>query len=109
MRCPLRPWLAVTLFSISVTSAVLGDCQCSRPQKGETTHWGGNMSVVVAYEKPYRQVHGVVRLKSDEGPPMKGALIEIFTHPEYLLRDSSNGNKDKPKQRRIAACRTGAD
>ena len=66
------------------------------------------MSVVVVDEKHYRQIRGVVRIELSE-EPIKGALVEIFTHPEQLLQNPSSGNEVKLKQRRIAACRTGVD
>src|SRR5580704_15674929 len=100
----LNSCFAVILCSMSITSTLLGDCQCSRPQKGETTHWGGNMRIVVVDEKHYRQIRGVVRIQSDPDPiKEKEALVEIFTRPENLLQDRSTGSKVKSKQRRIAA------
>ena len=42
------------------------------------------------------------------GKPLAGALVEVFTHPEYLLSNDSY-SRGKPEQRRVAACMTGTD
>ena len=72
-------------------------------------HWGGNQRVVVADEIPCKEIRGTVY--EETGQPANGALVEIFTHPEYLLQVRSIGikNEDEPQQRRIATCRTGPD
>ena len=41
--------------------------------------------------------------------PLEGALVEVFTHPEYLLIETPIDKRGRPNQRRVAACRTGAD
>jgi protocatechuate 3,4-dioxygenase beta subunit len=43
-----------------------------------------------------------------DGKPLAGALVEVFTKPEYLLSDKTY-DRGKPEQRRIAACRTNID
>jgi protocatechuate 3,4-dioxygenase beta subunit len=60
---------------------------------------------VVVEAKAYRRLQGrVVRL----GEPVEDALVEIFDKPEYLLSPGSD-SQDRPKQERLAACRTSAD
>jgi len=44
-----------------------------------------------------------------DGRPLEHALVEVFDHPEYLLDQSSSFKRDHPEQKRVAACRTGAD
>ena len=37
----------IIAFLVSVSSSAVGDCKCGRAQKGETTHWGGNMRIEI--------------------------------------------------------------
>jgi hypothetical protein len=102
------PRSVVALVILFVASCSLfGDCSCHKVDKGETTHSGGNMIVVQELKKPYRELRGVVsRL---HGEAAGGALIEVFTNPEYLLRGGLQTPEEKAQQRRITACRVGAD
>ena len=63
--------------------------------------------IVVIEQTPYKYLRGTI--ESSDGRPVDGALVEIFTHPEYLLKDLPNGRQDRPEQRRVAACRTKAN
>jgi protocatechuate 3,4-dioxygenase beta subunit len=85
----------------------MDDCKCNRPERGETTHWGGNQVVVFVEEKSYRKIQGTIEM--NDGRPLENALVEVFDHPEYLLEQSSSFKKDHPEQRKLAVCRTGAD
>jgi len=40
---------------------------------------------------------------------MKDVLVEVFTHPEYLLSEDPLEEREKIHQVRIAACITGAN
>ncbi len=86
---------------------VFSDCRCNPPKDGETTHWVGNMVMVFVEKRPYQTLRGKVVISAD-GKPLGGALVEVFTNPEYLLSDKSY-SRGKPEQRRVAACRAGAD
>ena len=97
---------ALLMFAVSSQPAARG-CRCPRPRGGETTHWIGNLQTVFLERKPYRQLRGTV--VRPDGKPLKGALVEVFTRPEYLLIDEPVSKRGRPKQRRVAACRTGAD
>ncbi len=97
----------VLILSALVAPSLLGDCKCSRPDKGETTHWGGNQVVVFVEEKSHQKMQGTIEMYDRR--PLENALVEIFDHPEYLLDQSSSFKRDHPKQKRLAACRTGAD
>jgi hypothetical protein len=103
----MRKVAALALLAVVSAPSVLGDCQCKHPDKGETTHWGGNEMVVFAEKNPHKQLRGFVQMPS--GQPAEGALVEIFTHPEYLLSNLPNATRDRPEQRRVAACRTGVN
>jgi hypothetical protein len=94
-------------FFVALTPSVLGDCKCHRPEKGETTHWGGNQVVVLVEEKSHRKMEGTIEMSG--GRPLEHALVEIFDHPEYLLDQSSSFKRDHPEQKRLAVCRTAAD
>ena len=63
--------------------------------------------IVVVEHTPYKRLSGTI--ETPDGSPVDGALVEIFTHPEYLLKDDPNGKQDRPEQRRIAICLTKAD
>jgi hypothetical protein len=95
------------LFSVLVAPSVLGDCKCNRPEKGETTHWGGNQVVVSVEEKSYRRLQGTI--EQYDGRPLEHVLVELFDHPEYLLDQSSSSQRNHPEQKRLATCRTTAD
>jgi hypothetical protein len=92
---------------IGLTPFVLGDSKCHRPEKGETTHWGGNQVVVLVEEKSHRKIEGTIEMPG--GRRVEHALVEIFDHPEYLMDQSSSFQGDRPEQKRLAACRTAAD
>ncbi|MHB8609432.1 MAG: carboxypeptidase-like regulatory domain-containing protein [Candidatus Acidiferrales bacterium] len=94
----------VSLFVIALAApCVLDDCKCHRPAAGETTRQGANLFVVQDEEKPYRDLNGIVEMGSAE--PVGDVLVEIFDQPEYLLKAPAKA----PKQKRLAACVTGAD
>jgi hypothetical protein len=102
----LHSKLGLTIaFFVSVLSA-LGDCKCVSVQKGETTHWGGNMRIEIEQKKTVQILRGVVENRET---PIQGALVEVFQNTDYPLQELSNGTQEKPKQNRVAACRTGVD
>jgi hypothetical protein len=94
-----------TIFLLAAISCS-ADCTCRKIEKGETTHWGGNELVIQVEEKSYKEIKGVVL--APDGP-RAGALVEIWTNPEYLLRRGPQTPEEKAKQKRIKACRTGTD
>jgi protocatechuate 3,4-dioxygenase beta subunit len=63
--------------------------------------------VVEVEESPLKEVQGV--LKGEDGAPISNALVEVFTHPEYLLSKLPNDLLDHPEQQRIAVCLTSND
>jgi hypothetical protein len=95
------------LVSLTITSpATLRGCRCAHPVKEETTHWGGNEDVVEIEERR-KQLQGIV--KAEDGSPVSNVLVEVFTHPEYLLSQLPNDRQNGPEQQRVAACLTSAD
>jgi hypothetical protein len=84
---------------ILVVIAAPANCQC-RPTSAQTK-WGGNMKVEMAEPKPVKTIHGVVM---GGGKPMGGVLVEVYDHPESLIRDSTQPVVGK---KRIAGCITG--
>jgi protocatechuate 3,4-dioxygenase beta subunit len=103
----LRKVLTVAVLALINVPSGLSDCKCARPEKGETTHWGGNEMIVVIERAPYKHLRGTI--ESSDGRPVDGALVEIFNHPEYLLNDLPNEKRDRSEQQKLAACRTKAD
>jgi hypothetical protein len=102
----LRKVLALVILAAVVAPSVFSDCKCARAEKGENTHWGGNEMIVIVEKTPHKQLRGLVTLN---GEPAEGALVEIFTHPEYLVSQLPNATRDRAEQQRVAACRTGGD
>ena len=102
MRIPL----SLTVLFFCLTTPLLAQrCRCIQPAPGETTRAGANEEIVMVDKKKYRMLHGVVR--NDE--VLAGVLVEVFDHPEHLLLSYPANEQRKQKQRRIAACVTGAD
>ena len=95
------------ILFMAVTPSLSGDCKCHRPDKGETTHWGGNQVVVFVEEKSYRELQGKVEMF--DGRPVENALVEVFDHPDYLLDRSASNFKEPPEQKRLGVCRTASD
>lgn len=100
--------IAIVILLRCFPSIFSGDeCRCRKPIRGETTHQGGNEEVVFTERVVYQKLRGIVR--DESGNPMSDVLIEVFNHPEYLLYDYAERAAKKTAQRRIAACKTGAD
>jgi Carboxypeptidase regulatory-like domain len=100
--------IAAALMSLILYGVPLAkNCHCPPPKGDERTHWVGNLEMVFVERRSYRQLRGTVR--DPNGNPVKEALIEVFTHPEYLLIDKPIDKRGRSNQRRIAACRTDVD
>jgi protocatechuate 3,4-dioxygenase beta subunit len=105
MKLNMAKLLAVALIiSFQVNAARPGSCKCTAPERGETTHRGGNEIVTFRERKTYKSVRGVVR--DVNGEPVAGVLVEVFDHPEWIALDYP---ASRVEQRRIAACKTGTD
>lgn len=99
--------LGVFLFACAlVAPSLLGDCRCHRPEKDDKTRGGANEFVLDVPKETYRTLEGIVVGPAD-GRSIENALVEVFDHPEYLLSEDPFG--EHPEQKRVAACRTGAD
>ena len=90
-----------------MNASALEKCKCSPPGADETTHWGGNQAIVIKESKIYSSFRGVVQ--DATGKPFLNVLVEVFDHPDHLLLEHPLNEKEKAKQRRIAACKTGDD
>jgi hypothetical protein len=100
------PSLALVLIS-PVNIMATDDCKCVSAAPSETTRWGGNREMVVIEEQEtYRAMRGEVIDWS--GAKIPNVLVEVFDHPEGLLLDYPQRKEAQLKQRRIAACKTGA-
>jgi len=97
-----RITLSFALLSFT-GSSVLGDCKCGRPLKGETTHWGGNMSIELEQNSTLKMVQG--RVVEHGGEPLQGALVEVFVYDGHVPREGDN----KRQQKSLAACKTAED
>ena len=100
--------LVLLLAFVTLTSPVLpSDCKCAYPVKEETTHWGGNEDVVLIEGSALKQLQGIV--KAEDGSPVSSALVEVFTHPEYLESQFPSDRQNRPEQQRVGACVTSTD
>jgi len=100
----LRLATSAALFCVLVPRAG-GDCHCHKPEKNDTTRWGGNQSIVIVPQQHFREVSGVVQLIDND--LAENALAEIFDKPEYLVSDKPWSQK--PEQKRLRACVTSRD
>ena len=82
------------------------ECACHKPEKGDKTRYGGNMTVVVPMDKTYGELHGTVQM--NDGRILENALVEIFDNADYLLDSNPSAHKHS-RQTRLAACVTGPD
>jgi len=105
LHLSIRFLCLLVMFSLP-DAPVLGNCHCNPPKKDETTHWVGNQVVVFVEKDAHRGLHGVI--VSQNGKPLAGALVEVFTEPDYLLSEKTY-DRGNPGQRRVVACRTGLD
>ncbi len=95
------------LYLISTNASGMGTCRCVQSDPNETTHYGGNLAIVIQEAKSYRSMQGVVHDSSDS--VMNNVLVEVFDHPEWLLLPYPQSKEAPPRQRRIMACKTAHD
>ncbi len=91
--------LGISLFSQSST--------CLPTKAYETTYWVGNLQVIFVEKTPLKNLHGIVI--APDGNPIKNALVEIFTKPDYLLINKPISKRGSKEQKRLFACRTRAN
>jgi protocatechuate 3,4-dioxygenase beta subunit len=103
----MKSIFAVLLSFVFFGVPLAKKCRCPPPKSDESTHWVGNLQMVFVDRRAYRQLRGIVR--DPNGNPVKDALLEVLTGPEYLLIDKPIDKRGRSSQRRVAACRTGAD
>jgi len=103
----MKTIISAILLLASAITYIGKDCGCSPAAPGEETHWVGNLQTIFHERKPYRQLRGTIVRPDDK--PLSGALVEVFTNPEYLLNDKLLSKHGAPNQRRVAVCLTGAD
>ena len=107
-----------TIFSIVValllqlpaaagSSDTLKRCQCHEPEKGDTTRWGGNMTVEMISKSSYRNLEG--KVIAQDGTSLQNALVEVFDHPKNAGDESHSRDKNTQEPHRLAACVTAAD
>src|SRR5437868_1606129 len=98
-------FLAAIFLGLVSLSPSLGttDCRCRKPEPNETTHWVGNLETVFRERKIYRTMRGVV--VKPNGEPLGDALVEVFTHPDYLIEEVPKSKRGREKQRRVTACK----
>lgn len=91
---PIRFLCLLLLLSLP-DALVLGDCHCNPPKKDETTHWVGNQVRIFVEKDSYKTLRGTVTIFAN-GKPLGGALVEVFSDPQYLLSTDS-WSRGKPE------------
>lgn len=99
--------LIASIIFVLAGVGLFAQCTCHKTEKGENTHWGGNELIVLVEEKSYKELRGIVL--DHQRDPMPGALIEVFTNPDCLLRHGPQTAEEKAKQKRIKARGVGPD
>jgi hypothetical protein len=82
-------------------------CKCSPAAASDQTNWG-NGNVIIKKEQLFKSLRGTI-IAAGDLKPLAGVLVEVYDKPEGLLMDFRERESRKAKQRRIAACITGAD
>jgi len=98
-----RAWCRVekVAFLLVCLASAHGFGECT--PSNQTTKWGGNENVVMQVRQPMRQANGTVLQDYQTGKPWTGVLVEVYNHPEVVLRDTS---PNRPGQTRILGCIT---
>ena len=98
-----RAWGRVQRIAIAMVCLLaahaFGECTPSN----QNTKWGGKDDVVMQVGKPMRQANGSVLEDYRTGKPWPGVLVEVYNHPEVVLRDSA---RNRTGQTRIIGCVT---
>ena len=108
------------LLTTLCCSALAADKTACLPVTSEEhTHWTGNEEIILREDRPHRAMRGVVVIFPGRDHPLKGALVEVFTRPEYLMEltrtahpspvDGRIDSRGREYQQRVAACRTTAN
>jgi len=102
----MKPLIAAGIIALLAIApvAVHGDCECHKPERDDTTRWGGNQAIVLTPDQHFHEVRGIVEVFEKE--LVEKALVEVFDKPEYLV--SNKPWSDKPQQNRLSACVTSA-
>jgi hypothetical protein len=78
---------------------------CVSATETQNTSWG-QQNVVIVHRKPMQIAYGIVTGGRLEGPPLEGVLVEVYDHPEVVLREGLVDRRDRTGQQQIAACVT---
>ncbi len=103
----MKPFFSFLILLGSSGFVIAQNFTCSPPKTDESTHWVGNLEIVIVEKKSFRQLRGAVVTPNLD--PFENALVEVFTNPGYLMIKAPTDKRGRPEQLRIAACRTGKD
>jgi len=94
------------LLAVNSVAVEKEKCDCKTVAKTETTRIGGNEHIVIKEEKIYRTLRGAVDTYNN---PQLTVLVEVFDNPDHLLLGYPENLTKRKRQKRIAACETGAN
>jgi hypothetical protein len=96
--------IALLLFSLASLPQSVHPTGCKIVGNEVHTTWV-HMDIIVTHPRPIASLSGVAVAVLDQ-TPMEGVLVEVFDHPEVVLKDPSHS---RAGQRRLSACLTGKD
>ena len=98
-----RAWGRVAKVAISLVCVLAARAFAECTPSNESTKWGGKDDVVMQVREPMGQVRGTVLQDFETSKPGAGVLVEVYNHPEVVLRDSG---RNRTGQTRILGCVT---
>src|SRR5439155_9066468 len=98
---PFSRTAVLATFLLAVATITLAECSISN----ETTVWGGNQRIVINESKAMASIRGRVVQDTDPQEPWSGILVELYDHPEELLRAGPSSDMER---KRIVGCKTDA-
>ena len=106
----INPTQAITAVLLLMATylgsmAQTGKSKCELPSADQTTIWG-KQNIILKEADIFTSIHGKAVAS---GKPLAGVLVEVYDNPEGLLLSAELRGAMRPKQRRVAACVTGAD
>jgi len=96
---------AVLLFANLGLPLSQPSCKCKKARKDQTTYISSTH--VELDERRLRKIEGQAVTYGDS--PIEGALVEVFTRPEFTSKLAIGAAERERKQKRVAACITGED
>lgn len=102
--------LLILFLLLSHSYSDQNNCGCKSVSDSEKTHPGHGFVIADRDERPVKSFRGTVIYSEDvysEEVPVGETLVEVFDHPELILKTPADAELARKIQRRVAACKTG--